>query len=144
MELAIERVAWPVVRAAAALTVVCAAGCGVVHPATGESGLGKQISLGERVSAATRGQASQPPSGPSSARDRHTVLGRQVTAIGDSVMAAGAMTLDFVLPGDLHRRQAQPGDAAGIAVVRGLARAAGCARSWWWALAPTTSSPPAS
>jgi len=123
MELAIERVAWPVVRAAAALTVVCAAGCGVVHPATGESGLERQISVGERVSAAIRAQASQPPSGPSSARDRHTALGRQVTAIGDSVMAAGAMTLDSVLPGIYIDAMPSREMPAGIAVVRRLARA---------------------
>jgi hypothetical protein len=123
MVLTRERTAWPIVRAAAALTVACAAGCGVVHPSTGESGMEKQITMGERVSAATRLHAFQPPAGPAAARAQGPVRGRQVTAIGDSVMAAGAMTLDSVLPGIYIDAEPSRQMPAGIAVVRGLARA---------------------
>jgi len=108
----------------------------------------KQIIIGEGVSAATRADASRPTYGPvaepSPSPAQRKVLGRQVTAIGDSVMSAGAMALDFVLPGIYIDAKPSRQMPAGMDVVRSLATAGDCARSWWSALAPTTSSPPAS
>jgi hypothetical protein len=130
--------------AAAALTVVCSAGCSASAP----SGLEKQVNYGERVSAATRAQAArqqaarqqaarqqaarqqaarqnagaaaaQAPAAPAAVPRK--IVGGQVTAIGDSVMAASAMALAKVLPGvyiDAVPSRQMP---AGLAVVGHLA-----------------------
>jgi hypothetical protein len=85
----------------------------------------KQIIMGERAGAATRAQASRPASGPaarsalSSAPGK--VPGREVTAIGDSVMAAGAMALDSVLPGIYIDARPDRQMPAGLDTVRSLA-----------------------
>ncbi len=117
--------ALPVLWAAAALTVACTAGYGVLHPPSGASGMEMQIIKGERVSAATRARASQPAAGPaarpSPTPTQRKVLGRQVTAIGDSVMAAGAMALHDVLPGIYIDARASRQMTAGLEVVRHLA-----------------------
>jgi len=112
-------------NAAAALTVACIAGCGAVRPSYATSGLARQVSNGERISAATRAQASRQHAGavamPAPAHARRKVAGSQVTAIGDSVMAASAMALAKVLPGiyiDAVPSRQMP---AGLAVVRRLA-----------------------
>jgi hypothetical protein len=116
---------------AAALTVVCSAGCSAISPSYAPSGLEKQVSNGERVSAATRAQASQQKASqqkagaavaPAPAAVPRKIAGQQVTAIGDSVMAASAMALAKVLPGiyiDAVPSRQMP---AGLAVVRHLAR----------------------
>ena len=131
--------ALPMLWAAAALTVTCTAGYGAFHAPSGPSGMEKQIIMGEAVSAATRADASQSAAGPaaepSPSPTQRKVLGRQVTAIGDSVMSAGAMALDSVLP-DIYidakpSRQMQ----AGLDVTRSLARqrpaAPGCGGRPW-------------
>jgi hypothetical protein len=116
--------ALPVLRAAAVLTVICTAGCSVFHSPPGPPGMEKQIIKGERVSAATRAHPSRSAAGPaatpapSSAQRR--VLGRQVTAIGDSVMAASAMALDSVLPGIYIDAKPSRQMPAGLDVVRSL------------------------
>jgi hypothetical protein len=82
-------------------TVACLTGC-VASPASSRSGLERQVVDGERLSAATHlrlapqraGLAASP--GPVAAR---SASGRQVTAIGDSVMAASAGALEARLPG---------------------------------------------
>ena len=89
----------PVVVAAAALSVACTAGYGVIHPPAAQ-GPQQQIAAGERISVASRapaaGSRSAPPPGPVS---RPKVKGSQVTAIGDSVMLASAAELEHDLPG---------------------------------------------
>jgi hypothetical protein len=117
--------------AAAALAVGCSAGCSAISPSYAPSGLEKQVSNGERVSAATRAQASQhkasqqkagAAAAPAPAAVPRKIAGQQVTAIGDSVMAASAMALAKVLPGiyiDALPSRQMP---AGLAVVRHLAR----------------------
>jgi hypothetical protein len=112
-------------RAVAVLTVAGIAGCGVFNQPYAPSGLEKQVVNGERVSAATRARATRQPAGlaanPAPAAAQHKVSGRQVTAIGDSVMAASAMALDSVLPGiyiDAVPSRQMP---AGLAVIRRLA-----------------------
>ena len=81
----------PVLWAAVALTVTCTAAYGVFHASSRPSGMEKQIIIGEGVSAATRADASRPTYGPvaepSPSPAQRKVLGRQVTAIGDSVTA---------------------------------------------------------
>ncbi|HEX6934698.1 MAG TPA: hypothetical protein VF162_21335 [Streptosporangiaceae bacterium] len=114
--------------AAAALTVACTAGCSAISPSYASSGLARQVSNGERISAATRAlaarqraAASHAATTPAPADVRRKVAGAQVTAIGDSVMAASAMALAKVLPGiyiDAVPSRQMP---AGLAVVRHLA-----------------------
>lgn len=113
---------------AAALTVACAAGCSAISPSYASSGLAKQVSNGERISAATRARAAQQRAAaagaaavPAPADIRRKVSGAQVTAIGDSVMAASAMALAKVLPGiyiDAVPSRQMP---AGLDVLRQLA-----------------------
>jgi hypothetical protein len=125
------------VGAAAALTVACTAGCSAISPSYASSGLARQVSNGERISAATRAHAAQQRTAAAHARAarqragaaampapadvRRKIAGGQVTAIGDSVMAASAMALAKVLPGiyiDAVPSRQMP---AGLAVVRHLA-----------------------
>jgi hypothetical protein len=56
-------------------------------------------------------------------RAREKVRGRQVTAIGDSVMAAGAVALPSVLPGIYIDAEPDRQMPAGLAVIRRLAQA---------------------
>ena len=111
--------------AAAALTLVCAAGCSTASSGYARSGLEKQVFNGERISAATRAHASRQNAGaaaaPAPATVRSRIGGSQVIAIGDSVMAASAMALAKALPGiyiDAVPSRQMP---AGLAVVRHLA-----------------------
>jgi hypothetical protein len=108
----------------AALTLMCTTGC-AAGSSYASSGLEKQVSNGERISAATRAHASTEPAGavaaPAPAPVGRKVLGSQVTAIGDSVMAASAIALAKELPGiyiDAVPSRQMP---AGLAVVRHLA-----------------------
>lgn len=131
-----RRLAWCRLAALAVVAVAAAGlttGCSVTHPATSPSGMENQIINGERVSAATRIQAAQQEAGraaPAAAsapekagpRARGPVHGRQVTAIGDSVMAAGAAALASVLPGIYIDAKPDRQMPAGLAVVRRLAR----------------------
>jgi len=131
--------ALPVLATVAAATVACTAGYGVLNPPRSDlSGLMQQVAQGERVSAATRsgkihgpaagparptpGQSPAPaappgPSGPGPQR----IHGRQVTAIGDSVMLAAAQELHSVLPGVYIDAQVSRQMAAGLAEVSSLA-----------------------
>jgi len=115
----------PALRAAAALVVACTAGCSVVGAPDAPSGLERQVIHGERISAATRAHASRQPTGhaarPAPATAQHRVSGSQVTAIGDSVMAASAMALESVLPGIYIDAKPSRQMPAGVAIVRRLA-----------------------
>ena len=131
--------ALPVLATVAAATVACTAGYGVLNPPRSDlSGLMQQVAQGERVSAATRsgtihgpaagpaqptpGQPPTPPatSGPGRPRPQR-IHGRQVTAIGDSVMLAAAQQLHSVLPGVYIDAQVSRQMAAGLAEVSRLA-----------------------
>ncbi len=112
-------------RAASVLTLACAAGCGVLSAPATPSGLERQVAKGERISAASRARATRrvrdraPTPAPAVAQRK--VPGGQVTAIGDSVMAASAMALESVLPGiyiDAVPSRQMP---AGLDVIRRLA-----------------------
>jgi hypothetical protein len=111
--------------AAAVLAVAGAggtAGCGVFQAPPAPPGLEKQIMTGERVGAATRAHAAAPGRG-SAARLSATqpVEGRDVTAIGDSVMNASALALADVLPGIYIDAKPDREMPAGLDIVRGLA-----------------------
>ena len=138
--------AMPVLATAAAATVACTAGYGVLHaPSSDLSGLMRQVAQGERVSAATRSQkahgkatgparpapgrapapaATPGPSGPAP----REIPGRQVTAIGDSVMLASAPQLRAALPGIYIDAQVSRQMTAGLAEIDSLAAGACCAR----------------
>jgi peptidoglycan/LPS O-acetylase OafA/YrhL len=131
--------ALPVLATVAAATVACTAGYGVLNPPRSDlSGLVQQVAQGERVSAATRsgkihgpaagparptpGQSPAPaappaPGGPGPQR----IHGRQVTAIGDSVMLAAAQELHSVLPGVYIDAQVSRQMTTGLAEVSRLA-----------------------
>ena len=110
--------------AAAVLTVACTAGCSVFPAPAAPAGMQKQITMGERVGAATRLHAPRPAAGPAARTPlsaERKVPGQQVTAIGDSVMAAGTMALDSVLPGIYIDAKPDRQMPAGLAIVRSLA-----------------------
>ncbi len=133
--------ALPLLAVVAAATVACTAGYGVLNPpASASSGLMRQVARGERVSAASRAPADQPPAGgqqpaatPGQSPARTTaaassggqaarpVRGRQVTAIGDSVMLASAAQLQAALPGVYIDAQVSRQMQTGLAIVGRLA-----------------------
>lgn len=108
-------------------------GCGLLHQAAAPAGMEKQINQGEQVSAATQAHApsparSAPGSGATSAVGTPApsatpgkVTGKQVTAIGDSVMAASAMALAAAMPGIYIDAKPDREMPAGLAIVRRLA-----------------------
>ena len=141
----------PMVVATAALIAVAVAGYGVARqpgPATA-SGLLRQVAEGQRISAASQASAqataagSQPSSpgpaaaGPSASPGARSlppasacqsatarlpkVSGRQVTAIGDSVMVASAAALDSTLPGIYINAEVGRAMVNGLAVIQSLA-----------------------
>ena len=81
----------------------------------------RQITRGEAISAATRGQGPPPAIRSSHRRTSRKVRGWQVTAIGDSVMLASAGALESVLPGIYIDAEPSRQMPAGLDVVRGLA-----------------------
>ena len=130
------------------LTVGATGGCGLLHQAAAPAGMERQIHEGEQVSAATQAHASaaaRTVGTASSAAGRSTagrgtvgigpaagavptpsatpgkVTGKQVTAIGDSVMAAGAMALAAAMPGIYIDAKPDRQMPAGLAIVRRLA-----------------------
>jgi peptidoglycan/LPS O-acetylase OafA/YrhL len=132
--------ALPVLATVAAATVACTAGYSVLSaPSNSTSGLMRQVAQGERVSAATRSpkahsKAARPakpapsqapaPAGatPSPGRSASPeITGRQVTAIGDSVMLASAPQLRAALPGIYIDAQVSRQMTAGLAEVSSLA-----------------------
>jgi peptidoglycan/LPS O-acetylase OafA/YrhL len=131
--------ALPVLATVAAATVACTAGYGVLRPPRSDlAGLMRQVAQGERVSAATRssqaqgtasgharptpGQAPTPAAAPSpNGPGPRKIHGRQVTAIGDSVMLAAAQQLHSALPGIYIDAQVSRQMAGGLAEVSSLA-----------------------
>ncbi len=128
------------------LTVGATGGCGLLHQAAAPAGMERQIHEGEQVSAATQAHASAAArsagtstsgSGaagrgmvgtgaaaaavPTPSATPGKVPGRQVTAIGDSVMAASAMALAAAMPGIYIDAKPDREMPAGLAIVRRLA-----------------------
>jgi peptidoglycan/LPS O-acetylase OafA/YrhL len=140
----------PVMVAAATLIAVAVAGYGVARPpgSAAPSGLLRQVAEGQRISAASQAsaqasarasaqasaQASASPSAspapaspaPASvcraaAATLPKVSGREVTAIGDSVMVASATALDATLPGIYIDAEVGRAMVNGLAVIQSLA-----------------------
>jgi hypothetical protein len=110
--------------ASLALMALLAAGCGAVRASSGPPGLQQQISAGDQAAAATRAAPSQPPpAAPDSAslRAGRRVRGRDVTAIGDSVMSASVLALKDALPGIYIDARPDREMPAGLALLRQLA-----------------------
>jgi hypothetical protein len=109
--------------AAVAIAAVGIAGCGLSGQDPAASGLAKQVSAGERISAATRARAAREPIAPvpAPAAAKRRVTGSQVVAIGDSVMAASAMALAHAMPGIYIDAVPDRQMPAGLAIVRHLA-----------------------
>ena len=123
------------------LTVGATGGCGLLHQAAAPTGMERQIHEGEQVSAATQAHASPAArsagtgtgststggTGPAAAgvpappATLGKIPGKQVTAIGDSVMAASAMALAAAMPGIYIDAKPDRQMPAGLAIVRRLA-----------------------
>jgi peptidoglycan/LPS O-acetylase OafA/YrhL len=136
----------PMVVAASALIAVAVAGYGVARPpgSPAPAGLLRQVAEGQRISAASQATvqptvAATSPTGaapstsspsslspspaacPSSAARPPKVSGRQVTAIGDSVMVASAAALDAALPGIYIDAEVGRAMINGLAAIQSLA-----------------------
>ena len=128
------------------LAVGATGGCGLLHQAAAPTGMERQIREGEQVSAATQAHASPAArsvstgTGGTSTASRSTagagsaaaaaptpsatsakVTGRQVTAVGDSVMAASALALAAAMPGIYIDAKPDREMPAGLAILRRLA-----------------------
>jgi peptidoglycan/LPS O-acetylase OafA/YrhL len=147
----------PMVVAAAALIAVAVAGYGVARPpgSAAPPGLLRQVAEGQRISAAS--EATVRPTAPASPRVSRTpvvagpassasaspkpasvcrttaarlpkVSGRQVTAIGDSVMVASAAALNADMPGIYINAQVGRAMVAGLSIIQTLAADGGLRR----------------
>ena len=112
-------------RTAAVLVAVataCATGCSVLAAPGAPSGMQKQIMRGEQAGAASQEPAAQQQPAPAvGGSGQGPVPGRDVTAIGDSVMAASATTLESVIPGIYVNAKIDREMQDGVAIVRSLA-----------------------
>jgi peptidoglycan/LPS O-acetylase OafA/YrhL len=141
----------PMMVAAGALAAVAVASYGIARPpgSAAPDGLLRQVAEGQRISAASqataaagqvpgRPTAAAPATSPPTAADPSTspapasvcpsgvarlpkVSGRQVTAIGDSVMVASATALNATLPGIYINAQVGRAMVNGLAVIQSLA-----------------------
>jgi hypothetical protein len=137
--------------AAVIVAVGATGGCGLLHQAAAPTGMERQIREGEQVSAATQehapsaarsagtgttgtrvaggGSAGRTAVGtgpaaeavPTRSATPRKVTGKQVTAIGDSVMAASALALAAAMPGIYIDAKPDREMPAGLAIVRRLA-----------------------
>ena len=139
----------PMVVAAATLAAAAVASYGIARPpgSGAPEGLLRQVAEGQRISAASQATAAAQPTplGPAGSSVPPTpasptpapappiptcrtdaappakVSGRQVTAIGDSVMVASAAALDGALPGVYINAQVGRAMVNGLTVIQGLA-----------------------
>jgi peptidoglycan/LPS O-acetylase OafA/YrhL len=128
----------PMVVAAAALIAAAVAGYGVARPpaSAAPSGLLRQVAEGQRISAASQATRAASPApvvaGPAvspapaslcrtAAARLPKVSGRQVTAVGDSVMVASAAALNTALPGIYINAEVGRAMVNGLTVIQGLA-----------------------
>jgi hypothetical protein len=106
------------------LTALLIAGCGAVQASSGPPGMQQQINAGDQAAAATRMAPAQPSSGrPATAPPvaGRRVRGRDVTAIGDSVMSASVLALKKSMPGIYIDAKPDREMPAGLAIIRRLA-----------------------
>ncbi len=112
-------------RAAAVLAAACTAGCGIFAAPSAPSGMEKQIMMGQRAAAATHAHAARAAARPAARAGlsviQRQVPGRDVTAIGDSVMSASVMALEDALPGIYIDAKPDRQMPAGLTILRRLA-----------------------
>jgi peptidoglycan/LPS O-acetylase OafA/YrhL len=121
---------------AIAAVAVAAYGIGRPPPAPAPSGLLRQVAEGQRIGAASRAtpagnpgpviteSPASPTPAPTAACDTDPppkVPGRQVTAVGDSVMVASAAALEADMPGMYIDAQVDRSMVAGLTVIQDLA-----------------------
>ena len=138
----------PMMVAVATLAAVAVASYGIARPpgSAAPAGLLRQVAEGQRISAASQATAAAQPTGPglagagpsapassapassapasacrTDAARPPKMPGRQVTAIGDSVMVASAAALDAALPGVYINAQVGRAMVNGLTVIQGLA-----------------------
>jgi peptidoglycan/LPS O-acetylase OafA/YrhL len=126
----------PTAVATAAVVAVAIAGYGITRPPqpAAPTGLLRQVAEGQRIGTASRAAQSpktdpvaadpQPSPAPTSACPQTraaNVPGRQVTAVGDSVMVASTAALASALPGIYIDAQVGRQMATGLAVIQNLA-----------------------
>jgi peptidoglycan/LPS O-acetylase OafA/YrhL len=119
----------PVTVSTVAVLALATASYGVIRtPApTAPAGLLRQVAEGQRTGTASQSGLSTtaPPAANAAAGCRSgrspKVSGRQVTAVGDSVMVASAAALESALPGIYIDAQVGRQMRAGLAVIRSLA-----------------------
>jgi hypothetical protein len=113
------------VAAAAVLAASGTAGCSVFQATPEPAGMQKQILNGERVGAATRAHAGRAASA-AAARDAlsssQPIPGKDVTAIGDSVMSGSAPALAQVMPGIYIDAKPDREMPAGLSIAARLAQ----------------------
>jgi hypothetical protein len=119
--------ALPPLGAVAVLTVaaVCMSGCGVFQFNPAPAGMQAQIRSGDRVGAATRERADRQAAdsaGKATLSATAPIPGKDVTAIGDSVMSASAMSMADALPGIYIDAKPDREMPAGLSILRQLAR----------------------
>jgi hypothetical protein len=105
---------------AAILAAIGATGCSAFRAPSAPAGLQKQILGGERVGTATREHRSR-QAARATLSSAQPVPGKDVTAIGDSVMSASAMSLAAV-PGIYIDAKPDREMRTGLAIVRRLAQ----------------------
>jgi lysophospholipase L1-like esterase len=108
---------------------VAAYGIGRPPPASAPSGLLRQVAEGQQISAASQATqpANPPPSSPALAPATTCgsdpppkIHGRQVTAVGDSVMVASAAALETAMPGIYIDAQVDRPMVTGLTVIQNL------------------------
>lgn len=114
-----------------AIVVACAAGCSLISPSAAPNGLQRQISQGAKVDAAGRSgekasTASRARAKPSTAeRTAAEVPGKDITAVGDSVMLAVSLPLQQAFPGIYIDAVVSRFMSAGLSEVQQLAASGG-------------------
>ena len=113
-----------------AIVVACAAGCSLISPSAAPNGLQRQISQGAKVDAEGRSAkastASRVRAKPSTAeRTAAEVPGKDITAVGDSVMLAVSLPLQQAFPGIHIDAVVSRFMSAGLSEVQQLAASGG-------------------
>lgn len=110
--------------------VACGTACSMLSPSAAPKGLQQQISQGARADARGRSQAGAAPGGAVSGAKASTagrakaaaaVSGKDITAIGDSVMLASSMSLQRAFPGIYVDAAVSRHTFVGLSILRQLA-----------------------
>jgi hypothetical protein len=104
-----------------AIVVACAAGCSLTSPSAAPNGMQRQISQGARADAEGRSRAAVPARATPTAE----VPGKDITAVGDSVMLAVSLPLQQAFPGIYIDAVVSRFMSAGLSVLQQLAASGG-------------------